>query len=57
MDFQNILKLASDFAEEHQFATYGLKIITALFTLWIGWKLVNIICKGLRRWFEKAEYD
>ena len=57
MDFQNILKLASDFAEEHQFATYGLKIITALFTLWIGWKLVNIICKGLRRWFEKAEDD
>jgi len=57
MDFDNILKQASDFAEKHDFASYGLKILTAIVTLWIGWKLVNLVCKGLRRWFEKAEYD
>ena len=38
-------------------ATHGLKLLLALITLWIGWKVVNLICKGLRKWFNKADYD
>jgi len=38
-------------------ATHGLKLLSALITLWIGWKFVNLLCKGLRKWFAKVDYD
>lgn len=37
--------------------SYGLKLLAAIVSLWIGWKIVNIICKGLKKWFAKADYD
>ncbi|MBT8036041.1 MAG: mechanosensitive ion channel [Verrucomicrobiae bacterium] len=37
--------------------THGLKLISAIATLWIGWKIVNFVCKGLQHWFHKADYD
>jgi small conductance mechanosensitive channel len=37
--------------------THGLKLLSALVTLWIGWKLVNFACKGLRKWFDKTDFD
>lgn len=36
---------------------YGLKLLAALVTLWIGWKVVNLLCRTLHRWFEKVDYD
>ena len=38
-------------------AHYGLKLLTALITLWIGWKVVNFLGKGLRKWFDRTEFD
>jgi len=37
--------------------THGLKLLTALATLWIGWKVCNIITKGLGKWFLKVDFD
>jgi small conductance mechanosensitive channel len=38
-------------------ATYGLKLLTALITLWIGWKFVNFLGRALSKWFDKADFD
>ncbi|MBT8044475.1 MAG: mechanosensitive ion channel [Verrucomicrobiae bacterium] len=38
-------------------ATHGLKLLSALITLWIGWKVIKLLCKGLQKWFEKTEFD
>ncbi len=37
--------------------THGLKLLSAAIALWIGWKVVNILCKGLHKWFQKTDYD
>lgn len=37
--------------------THGLKLLSALVALWIGWKIVNLLCKGLRKWFDKTDFD
>lgn len=36
---------------------YGLKLIGAIICLWLGWKIVHVLCKALEKWFEKTEYD
>ena len=36
---------------------YGLKLIGAIVCLWIGWKVVNVLCKALEKWFDKTDYD
>lgn len=38
-------------------ATYGLKLLLSIFILWVGFKIINIISKGVHRWFEKSNYD
>ena len=38
-------------------AHYGFKLIGATISLWIGWKIVNVICKALEKWFDKVDYD
>lgn len=38
-------------------ATHGLKLLLAIATLWAGWKIIGILCKGLQKWFHKADYD
>lgn len=52
IDFKEIGQQITEIA-----ATHGLKLLSAIVTLWIGWKVVNLICKGLRTWFAKADYD
>lgn len=37
--------------------THGTKILIAIAAFWIGWKVINLITKGMHRWFEKADYD
>jgi small conductance mechanosensitive channel len=37
--------------------TYGLKLLTALIALWLGWKVVNFLSRSLRRWFDKTDFD
>jgi len=37
--------------------THGLKLLLAFVTLWIGWKVCNMLSKGLGRWFQKTEFD
>jgi small conductance mechanosensitive channel len=36
---------------------YGYKLIGAIVCLWIGWKVVNVLCKALEKWFDKTDYD
>jgi small conductance mechanosensitive channel len=36
---------------------YGHKLIGAIVCLWIGWKVVNVLCKALEKWFDKTDYD
>jgi len=38
-------------------ASYGLKLLAAIVSLWVGWKIINLLCKGLDKWFAKADYD
>ncbi|MFK7909798.1 MAG: mechanosensitive ion channel family protein [Akkermansiaceae bacterium] len=38
-------------------ATHGLKLLTAVVTLWIGWKVIKFLGKALRKWFDKTEFD
>ncbi len=52
IDFEQITEQLTELA-----TTYGLKILTALVTLWIGWKIVNFLCKSLDKWFQKTEFD
>ena len=52
INIEQILQQVSELS-----ANYGLKLIAALVTLWIGWKIVNLICKGIDKWFAKADYD
>lgn len=36
---------------------HGTKILVAVAVFWIGWKLITLICKGMDKWFKKADYD
>lgn len=33
------------------------KLLVALFVWWLGWKLVKLLCKGMKKMFEKREVD
>lgn len=37
--------------------SHGADLLIAVGVFWIGWKTINIICKGMDRWFKKADYD
>ncbi len=52
IDFEQVIDQASQLSTQ-----YGLKLIAAILTLWIGWKVVNVLCKALDKWFEKVDYD
>jgi len=52
IDFEQILQDITELT-----TTHGLKLLSALVTLWIGWKLVNFACKGLRKWLDKTDFD
>ena len=52
IDFEGIIQQTSSLA-----VTYGLKLILALFVLWIGWKACNFIAKGLTKLFQKTTLD
>lgn len=52
INFDQLIQQASEL-----FAKYGLKMVAALLTLWIGWKVVNLVCRGIEKWFDKVDYD
>jgi len=52
IDFEKIFQQTTELA-----ATYGLKLLLALLTLWIGWKLCNVISKGLTKFSKKTDLD
>lgn len=52
INVEEILQQVTELATQ-----YGLKLLAALVALWIGWKIVNLFCKALDRWFDKADYD
>lgn len=52
IDFEEILQQTTELA-----TTHGLKLLLALVTLWIGWKICNILTKGLAKWFKKTPFD
>lgn len=52
LDTQQIIQDISEFG-----TTYGLKLVAALATLWVGWKVTNFLGRALRRWFDKTEFD
>jgi len=37
--------------------THGTKILIAIAVFWVGWKFIKIVCKGMDKWFQKADYD
>ncbi len=56
MEIEKILekvgKVIMDIAAKH-----GLGILGALVLLYVGWKVINLICKALDRWFQKTDFD
>lgn len=36
---------------------HGTKLLIAVAVFWIGWKVIQVICKGMSHWFAKADYD
>lgn len=52
INFEEILQQITELA-----TTHGLKLLLALVTLWIGWKVCNALSKGLDRWFQKTDFD
>lgn len=36
---------------------HGTMLVIAVIVFWIGWKIIKIICSGMDRWFQKADYD
>lgn len=36
---------------------HGTKVLIAVAVFWVGWKVIKIICKGMDKWFQKADYD
>lgn len=38
-------------------STHGIKIVTSLIVLWIGWKLIAGICKAIESFFAKKNLD
>lgn len=52
INFEEILQQTTELA-----TTHGLKLLFSLVTLWIGWKVCNMISKALGRWFLKTEFD
>lgn len=37
--------------------SHGTQLLIAAAIFWMGWKLIKIVCKGMDRWFRKADYD
>jgi len=37
--------------------SHGTQLLIAAAVFWVGWKLIKIVCKGMDRWFRKADYD
>ena len=52
IDFEEILQEVTELG-----TTHGLKLLLAVATLWFGWKVCNIISKGLCKWFQKTDFD
>ena len=52
MDIEKFIDNATQYL-----ALNGAKILLAIVLLWIGWKIVNMLSRGLRKWFDKANYD
>lgn len=51
-DFQRTIQLISDFA-----TTYGIKLLTAAIVFYIGLKVIKLLCKGIEKWFARANFD
>lgn len=52
IDFEELGQQITELSAKH-----GLKLLLALLTLWIGWKVIKFLCAGLKKWFEKVDYD
>lgn len=52
IDFEQILQQTIELV-----TAYGLKFLLALVTFWVGWKVCNMISRGLGKWFEKTAFD
>ena len=51
-DFDRIIGLITDFA-----TTYGIKFLTAIVIFYFGLKAIKLLCKGMAKWFAKADFD
>lgn len=36
---------------------HGTKLLIAAVVFWVGWKVIKVVCKGMDKWFQKADYD
>lgn len=52
LDFDKILNLVSVYA-----TTYGIKLVVAIVVFIIGLKIIGFLCKGMSKWFDRADYD
>lgn len=52
MNLEQISQIITSYA-----TTYGIKLIIAIVVFCIGLKVINFLCNGMRKWFERARYD
>jgi len=52
LNFDEILRMVGEYA-----TTYGMKLVVAIIVFIIGMKVVAFLCKGMRQWFIRADYD
>lgn len=52
MTLEEISRTLGDYA-----TTYGIKLVTAIVVFYIGLKLINLVCTGISKWFDKAKFD
>ncbi|MEZ7955812.1 MAG: mechanosensitive ion channel [Rubritalea sp.] len=52
LDFNEILNLVGTYA-----TTYGIKLVVAIVVFIIGLKVIGFLCKGMSKWFDRADYD
>lgn len=52
IDFNQLTTQAISLVSHH-----GLNLLIAAAVFFVGWKVIKVICKGIDKWFQKADYD
>ena len=52
IDFNQLTTQAISLVSHH-----GFNLLIAAAVFFVGWKVIKIICKGIDKWFQKADYD